>query len=66
MRKLKLNLDDLSVESFHATAGAAQRGTVAANSGPESLFAPERTCAQSCLDPGSCDGTCACSGPACP
>jgi hypothetical protein len=61
MKKVKLNLDSLAVESFEAIAeSGVLRGTVRGNS-RESLFAPENTCGDSCLDPNSCFGTCFCT-----
>lgn len=63
MAKVKLNLDALNVESFETSAELREmKGTVRGNSGPVSLFSPEDTCGDSCLDPGSCAGTCACTG----
>lgn len=35
MKKLKLKLDDLDVESFRASGGTSVQGTVNAQSGPE-------------------------------
>ena len=62
MSKIMLNLDALKVESFETSTELDEiRGTVRGNSGPVSLFSPERTCADSCLDPNSCVGTCACT-----
>ena len=63
MKKLRLELDDLRVATFETALAQHRRGTVAANdSGTISLFAPENTCGDSCLDPNSCAGTCACTG----
>jgi hypothetical protein len=66
MKKLRLELNDLRVTTFETALAQNPRGTVAANdSGTISLPAPEDTCGYSCLDPNSCAGTCACSGPHC-
>lgn len=53
MRKLKLSLDDLQVDSFHATSGSSTRGTVPGHSWTQ--YADE-SCFQSCN--GSCNQTC--------
>jgi hypothetical protein len=61
MNKLKLQLDDLSVESFD---------TVAARTGKGTIFGEQCTCYTQCTCPGcptcdaSCNGTCAatCNG----
>jgi len=65
MRKLKLSLDSLQVESFHANESDSLRGTVPGHSGAtqhadESCFG---TCVSFCTRDGSCD-TCAgsCNG----
>ncbi|HST60738.1 MAG TPA: hypothetical protein VLK84_18705 [Longimicrobium sp.] len=64
MRKLKLSLDDLQVESFHATRGAEVRGTVPAHDWTE--YADEScfgTCDGGCTGPvGSCGGGCGTAG----
>jgi hypothetical protein len=54
MRKLKLSLDDLRVDSFHATDAEGRRGTVPAHAWTE--YADE-----SCFQ--SCNGGCTVSGP---
>jgi hypothetical protein len=66
MRKLKLSLDELQVESFHANSNGSLRGTVPGNEwtehADESCFG---TCDGGCTrDWGSCNGTCAgsCNG----
>jgi hypothetical protein len=61
MQKLKLQLEDLSVESFDTTAPAKAKGTV---------FGEQCTCYTNCTCPGcptceaSCNGTCdaSCNG----
>lgn len=62
MPKLKLSLDQLQVESFHAVERAAQRGTVG---GHDSYISEAPTCRLDCsVDTGcqtcdaSCNGTC--------
>jgi hypothetical protein len=60
MRKLKLSLDELQVESFHANANGSLRGTVPGNEwtehADESCFG---TCDGGCTkDWGSCNGGC--------
>ncbi|HYW11386.1 MAG TPA: hypothetical protein VE871_05495 [Longimicrobium sp.] len=56
--KLKLDLDDLTVDSFDTTRPAQKQGTV---------FGEQCTCYTQCTCPGystcdeSCDGTCAAS-----
>ncbi|HEU4881899.1 MAG TPA: hypothetical protein VFT45_06635 [Longimicrobium sp.] len=60
MKKIKLEIEALQVESFPTVSAADElRGTVHGNQ--ESIFAPEATCGDSCLDPNSCRGTCFCS-----
>jgi hypothetical protein len=51
MNKLKLNLDELSVESFDTTKSEKSKGTV---------FGEQCTCYTQCTCPGcpTCDGTC--------
>lgn len=67
MKKVRLALDALQVETFTTSREVAGRGTVHGEQ-VISLDAPERTCYNSCLDPASCDGTCNCTvvGPQCP
>lgn len=59
MRKLKLSLDELRVDSFHATGAAAAGGTVPGHSwtqhADESCFG---TCDGMCTRDASCDGMC--------
>lgn len=67
MRKLKLSLDELQVDSFHATGSDAQRGTVPGHSwtqhADESCFG---TCDGGCTrDWGSCNGGCGSGGASC-
>jgi hypothetical protein len=66
MRKLKLSLDELQVDSFHATAPEARGGTVEANSwtqyADESCFG---TCDGGCTQWGSCNGGCGSGGASC-
>jgi hypothetical protein len=52
MRKLKLDLDQLTVDSFHTAAPARREGTV---------FGEQCTCYTNCTCPGcpTCDHTCA-------
>ena len=61
MSKLKLQLDDLAVESFDTTAPRKEKGTV---------FGEQCTCATNCTCPGcpTCDHTCAytCDDATCP
>lgn len=59
MRKLKLSLDALQVESFSATAEGAERGTVPAHAWTE--YADEScfgTCDGGCTRDGSCVNPC--------
>ena len=59
MRKLKLSLDALQVESFHATKNESMRGTVPAHGWTE--YADEScfgTCEAMCTRMGSCAGEC--------
>jgi hypothetical protein len=51
MSKLRLQPDDLAVETFHVTEAARERGTV---------FGEQCTCPTDCTCPGcpTCDGTC--------
>lgn len=65
MKKVKLDLDALAVESFETAELEATEGTVRGNISPDSLFAPENTCGDSCLDPNSCHGTCFCTDVGC-
>lgn len=53
MRKLKLSLDTLQVESFHAAADEPARGTVAAHN--PTVYADE-SCFESCN--GGCSNSC--------
>jgi hypothetical protein len=53
MRKLKLSLEALQVDSFHATDGASARGTVPGHNWTQ--YADE-SCFESCN--GSCNNTC--------
>jgi hypothetical protein len=67
MRKLKLSLDELQVDSFHATGSGAERGTVPGHSwtqhADESCFG---TCDGGCTrDWGSCNGGCGSGGASC-
>jgi hypothetical protein len=64
MKRLKLNIDDLRVESFKATdAPTAERGTVhghgkagvatyACTVGWDTCYTQEESCAGTCIDPG--------------
>ena len=62
MKKVTLRLETLEVESFTANAERfVNPGTVRGNA--TTLCSPEDTCGWSCLDPGSCVGSCACTGP---
>jgi hypothetical protein len=59
MRKLKLSLDTLQVESFHATVNESARGTVPGHGWTE--YADEScfgTCVGNCTRDGSCNNTC--------
>lgn len=60
MKKLRLDLDDLKVETFATTAAPDERrdGTVLALS--ELISGPDHTCAGSCVD--SCQVSCQPSG----
>lgn len=51
MRKLKLNLDQIAVDSFDTAAGKAEKGTV---------FGEQCTCQTACTCPGchTCYGSC--------
>ena len=60
MKKLKLQIEMLEVESFGISATLEGEGTVRAHS--ESIFSPERTCGYSCLEPQTCEGSCFCTG----
>jgi hypothetical protein len=53
MCKLKLSLDDLQVDSFHATSGTSVRGTVPGHNWTQY---DDESCFQSCN--GSCNETC--------
>lgn len=64
MNKLRLQLEDIAVESFSTQEAGARRGTVAANATtgnqiicdcPTNGF--EQTC-RTCSCEGTCDGTC--------
>lgn len=59
MAKLKLSLNELQVESFHATGQASLRGTVPGHEwtehADESCFG---TCDGNCTRYGSCEGGC--------
>lgn len=69
MRKLKLSMDALQVESFHAENPDPERGTVAGYSNPEECVSPNGTCEKYCTDwscntcQGSCNGTCGTCAP---
>lgn len=77
MRKLKLAMEDLAVESFTTSRAAGPRGTVEAHGtqlgqtcGPEATCGPQ-TCGQFvCVletgDPFGCGNTAGCPTPACP
>jgi len=66
MKKMRLQLDELRVDTFATATLQHARGTVAGNDSRPTLFAPENTCGDSCLDPNSCFGTCFCTvGPNC-
>jgi hypothetical protein len=72
MRKLKLSVDALQVESFHAEAPQPNRGTVAGHTGPEECVSPYGSCERWCTDgtcnntcPASCFGTCGTCGNSC-
>lgn len=61
MRQLKLNVEDLSVESFTTSTGRPSRGTVNGYAvAPASM--PEGTCVQTCTSaytsPATCCWTC--------
>jgi hypothetical protein len=63
MRKMRLELDELQVESFATAATAARRGTVQANSG----LSEYNSCLDTCGDPCQTGGdshqiTCGCGG----
>jgi hypothetical protein len=51
MKKMKLHLDDLTVDTFHTTPAERERGTV---------MGQQCTCYTVCTCPGcaTCDGTC--------
>ena len=51
MSKLRLQLDDLTVDTFHLTVEAREKGTV---------FGEQCTCPTACTCPGcpTCDATC--------
>lgn len=59
MRKLKLSLDELRVDSFHAIASEGIRGTVPGHAASEY---PVQTCFGSCYD--GCGGSRGCPPPA--
>ncbi len=52
MRKLRLDVDSLGVESFATASHAAAPGTVR---GAEGTYTPEDTCATSCAGGPYCD-----------
>ena len=58
-RKLKLSLDDLSVESFHITRPDVQEGTVRAHDSGQWDLSCGDSCGGTCA--GSCDFSCACA-----
>lgn len=73
MRKLKLSLDDLRVDSFHAVAHPADAGTVVGHTGksycesdsvcdtcPLSCAGSCQSCYDTCLF--TCEDSCQCSG----
>ncbi|HEX5725081.1 MAG TPA: hypothetical protein VFX98_06420 [Longimicrobiaceae bacterium] len=64
MKKLKLELETLSVESFETIPPPEQRGTILGRA--STACSPLDTCEYSCLDPASCAGTCDCTGGFCP
>ena len=55
MRKLKLSVDALQVESFHAEAPQPNRGTVAGYTGPEECVSPYGSCEKWCTQEGTCN-----------
>lgn len=61
MKKLKLQIEALEVETFGIAAAVDGEGTVRGYS-DESLFSPEMTCGYSCLEPNTCEGSCFCTG----
>jgi hypothetical protein len=62
MKKLRLHLEDLRIDSFQTTSAEKPKGTV---------FGEQCTCYTNCTCPGcptcdaSCNGTCDCSGATC-
>jgi hypothetical protein len=54
MKKLKLNLDELTVESFATHRAGLRAGTVEGREATQYCGGPSRWC----TDGGSCDGTC--------
>jgi hypothetical protein len=66
MRKLRMEIGDLHVESFEAVTDLARRGTVEARELTEATC-NQFTCGQTC-DPNdfSCNGQVTCYGPRCP
>jgi hypothetical protein len=71
MRKLKLDLDQLTVESFDTNApDGPRRGTVRAFMPPTPFITCPLTCADTCDTcdyscGGTCDATCNCTGYTC-
>ncbi|HEU4881355.1 MAG TPA: hypothetical protein VFT45_03890 [Longimicrobium sp.] len=76
MRKIRLHLESITVESFQTTAPDPAAGTVAAHQQISDGGTCENTCGRSCPQtcPASCDATCVtclsncqpCLTPGCP
>jgi hypothetical protein len=56
MKKIRLDLDSLSIESFDTTGAADARGTVAGHATYQAYCSYGLTCVDSCE--GTCDGSC--------
>jgi hypothetical protein len=75
MRKLKLTVDQLQVDSFHAVDAEPERGTVAGYSEPWECVSPYGSCERYCTQEtcntcqascyGTCGGTCPNTGDTC-
>jgi hypothetical protein len=55
MRKIKLNVEALAVESFATDEAAAERGTVDAHSGPAGCSAQTLCAIATCIKLATCD-----------
>lgn len=56
MRKMKLDMEKLAVESFAVAEDTDARGTIAGNEATERVICTRQTCMDTCEY--SCDGSC--------